>query len=110
VHHAQARRLQPNPRVIEVGDHLQLLRRRHAPESFDLEGVELLVHAVDYPTSGVAVHFHGCVIDGVLAVAMALASQRDDLGAVAVDLTGERAGSRGSPPARRTRTNRYAGG
>jgi hypothetical protein len=40
--------------VIEIGNHLQLLRRRHAPESFDLDGVELLVHAVDYPTSGIA--------------------------------------------------------
>jgi len=42
-----------NSSVVEVGDHLQLLRRRHAPESLDLDGMEWLVHGGDYAATEV---------------------------------------------------------
>lgn len=36
--------------LIEVDDHLQFLRRRHASKSFDLNGVKWLNHDGNYPT------------------------------------------------------------
>ena len=48
--HAQARHSQLDPRLglVQIGNHLQLLRRGHPAEAFDLDRVKRFVHRRGY--------------------------------------------------------------
>jgi hypothetical protein len=54
--HAQARNAELDPGLVQVADHLQLLRRGHAAETFDLDRVDRIVHSLPCAAAAAAVH------------------------------------------------------